>query len=93
MKNKPLTNEAGDVRPLTKADFMGMRPMRELDAAFIAQVEEAKRLRGRPQGRSKKVVSISLDLDILDALRASGSGWQTRVNTLLRAAVGLQPPV
>ncbi len=35
----------------------------------------------------KKVLSIRLDADVLDALRKSGKGWQTRVNDLLRQAV------
>jgi len=90
MKRKPLTNKAGDVRELTKEDFKLMRPMREVDPDFIVRFEEAKKRRGRPAGRSKAVVSISLDKDILAALRAGGAGWQSRVNDLLRAAVGLK---
>ncbi len=88
---KPLTNKAGDVRELTAEDFKLFRPIREIDAEFIARFEREKKLRGRPKGRSKKVVSISLDQDVLASLRASGAGWQTRVNDLLRAAVGLNP--
>ncbi|MBD5399728.1 MAG: BrnA antitoxin family protein [Treponema sp.] len=30
---------------------------------------------------------MRLDADVLDALRKSGKGWQTRVNDLLRQAV------
>ena len=36
--------------------------------------------RGRPAGRKKAVVSISLDNDVIAALRKSGSGWQTRLD-------------
>ena len=32
----------------------------------------------------KEVVSIRYDVDILDAFRASGDGWQTRMNDALR---------
>ena len=35
----------------------------------------------------KKVLSIRLDADVLDALRKTGKEWQTRVNDLLRQAV------
>ncbi|MCC7260142.1 MAG: BrnA antitoxin family protein [Alphaproteobacteria bacterium] len=66
-----------------------MRPMRELDPDFVAGFEQKKRKRGRPAGRNKAVVSISLDQDLLKQLRSSGSGWQSRVNALLRAAIGL----
>jgi uncharacterized protein (DUF4415 family) len=47
--------------------------------------------RGRPPGSvsasTKQAVKLRLDPDVLAALRASGTGWQTRVNAILRAAV------
>lgn len=96
-KLRSLTTRSGDVRDdLTVAELRGMRPLREVDPELLAriQAEQKKRGRGpgRPVGRLKKPVSISLDQDLLEALRKSGAGWQTRVNALLRAAVGLQPP-
>ena len=30
---------------------------------------------------------MRVDADVLDALKASGPGWQTRINDLLRDAV------
>ncbi|WP_082910670.1 BrnA antitoxin family protein [Magnetospirillum moscoviense] len=46
--------------------------------------------RGRPPKEApKKPVSIRLDPDLLEYFRASGPGWQTRVNDLLRQAAGL----
>ena len=45
----------------------------------------AKRSRGRPHADQPKVsTSIRLDADLLDALRATGRGWQSRVNSILR---------
>jgi uncharacterized protein (DUF4415 family) len=47
--------------------------------------------RGRPRGSvasaTKQAVKLRLDPDVLAALRASGAGWQTRVNAILREAV------
>ncbi len=47
--------------------------------------------RGRPPGSvsatAKQPVKLRLDPDLLAALRASGAGWQTRVNAILREAV------
>ena len=88
-KQKPLTNKAGDARELTRADIRQMRPMREVDPVFVAKWEAEQKRRGRPLGRHKNVVSVSLDKEVLAALRKSGSGWQTRVNALLQAALGL----
>ena len=30
---------------------------------------------------------MRVDADVLDAIKASGTGWQTRVNAVLREAV------
>jgi len=47
--------------------------------------------RGRPVGSvkadTKVAVKLRLDPDVVAALRASGRGWQTRVNDLLRERV------
>lgn len=72
----------------------------ELDGAFFAKAKPAvqvmgtatlealKRGRGRPAGsvaaQTKEKVNLRLDPDVLAALRATGRGWQTRVNDLLR---------
>lgn len=42
------------------------------------------RRRGPQKATTKVSTTIRLDADLLDALRATGEGWQTRVNTLVR---------
>ncbi len=53
----------------------------------------AGRRRGRPKGSkqevTKEAVKIRLDADVMAALRASGDGWQTRINDALRASLAL----
>jgi uncharacterized protein (DUF4415 family) len=50
----------------------------------------AARRRGRPRlDAPKEAVKIRLDADVLAALRASGEGWQTRINDALRASLAL----
>jgi uncharacterized protein (DUF4415 family) len=34
-------------------------------------------------------VTLYLDRDIVEALKADGSGWQTRANAALRKALGV----
>lgn len=47
-----------------------------------------QQMRGRPPVEVKRpMVSMRLDPDVLAHLRASGKGWQTRVNAVLRQAV------
>jgi uncharacterized protein (DUF4415 family) len=56
----------------------------------VARAAMAKRLRGRPKAAQTKVaVKLRLDPDIVAALRATGEGWQTRVNDALRAQLAL----
>lgn len=40
--------------------------------------------RGRPKGSLKSATTIRLDDDILDAFKATGKGWQTRINDALK---------
>ncbi|TAL78160.1 MAG: hypothetical protein EPN75_11215 [Beijerinckiaceae bacterium] len=44
----------------------------------------AKSIRRHGPLRKKEAVSIRIDIDVLEKLRASGDGWQSRVNDLLR---------
>ena len=45
---------------------------------------------GRPRGSAKTPVNVRLDNDILAALKSPESkGWQTRMNAVLREALGL----
>jgi uncharacterized protein (DUF4415 family) len=50
--------------------------------------EEIVRRRGRPVGSTaavrKAATTIRLDEDVLSAFKASGQGWQTRMNDALR---------
>jgi len=48
------------------------------------------KLRGRPKAATtKEPVKIRLDADVVQALRATGDGWQTRINDTLRASLQL----
>ena len=49
---------------------------------------KAMRPMGRPRiANPKAPLTMRIDADILEALRTSGQGWQTRVNAILREAV------
>jgi uncharacterized protein (DUF4415 family) len=46
--------------------------------------------RGRPKAAvTKQPVKLRFDPDVLEALRATGDGWQTRVNDMVRASLKL----
>lgn len=41
---------------------------------------------GRPAGSNKVPVTIRLDRDIVDRFKATGAGWQSRINEALKRA-------
>ena len=50
-----------------------------------AELSQFKRGRGRPLGSgTKEQVTLRLDAQILEQFRATGNGWQTRINDALR---------
>lgn len=66
----------------------------ELTAEWFQSADqyEAGKLvrRGRPPSdKSKKAISLRVDADVLERFRASGPGWQSRMNEALRKAAGL----
>jgi uncharacterized protein (DUF4415 family) len=53
-------------------------------------MESIRRTRGRPaMEKPRKVVSLRLDQDVIEKYRASGKGWQAKINADLRKASGL----
>jgi uncharacterized protein (DUF4415 family) len=49
-----------------------------------ADLSQFKPVRGRPLGSGKKAqVTLRLDAQILEKFKATGSGWQTRINDAL----------
>ena len=47
-------------------------------------LSQLRRVRGRNKSPTKEQVALRLDPDVLAAFRASGRGWQTRMNTVLK---------
>lgn len=60
-----------DERPLTREEMQ-------------TGIVQYRKRRGRPLGGDKESTTIRFDRDVLAAFRASGPGWQTRMNAALR---------
>jgi uncharacterized protein (DUF4415 family) len=58
----------------------------ELGEAFFAK---AVRGRGPQRNPTKRLISLRLDPEVIDRFRATGPGWQARMNDALRKAAGL----
>jgi len=60
-----------DALPLTDAQWAQVRPQLK---------------RGRPLGSgSKTQVTLRIDTEVLNKFKATGSGWQSRINEVLRS--------
>jgi uncharacterized protein (DUF4415 family) len=95
MSDKPdrtpptLPDDWDDNPEWTEEDFARARPADEVIGPEMA----AKLVRrpGRPpmaEGEKKEAVSIRLSPDVLAHFRATGEGWQTRIDEALRKVVG-----
>jgi uncharacterized protein (DUF4415 family) len=76
--------QAVDSPELSADELAGLRPMREAMPDLHAALTAARK---RGPERRKTAVSIRLDDDVLAKLRASGPGWQSRVNEAVRRMV------
>ena len=84
--NDALPDDFDDNPEWTEEDFARARPASEI---LPPHVVRALIRRGRPLGSNKQQVSLRIDKDILERFRATGPGWQTRINeTLKRAKIG-----
>ena len=61
-------------------------PALEGDFFEKADLFNGKKLvrRGRPTGSTKISTTIRFDADVIAALKATGKGWQTKANDVLR---------
>lgn len=70
---------------LTADDFARAKRGKDIPAHIRAAFPNAGK-RGRPAGSDKTPVTIRMDNDVLERWRATGPGWQTRINEFLRQA-------
>lgn len=72
----------------TAEDFARARPADEVHGELIAAAMVRKP--GRPVGyrkpNAKQAVTLRLDPEVIEALRATGPGWGSRANDALRKA-------
>ena len=71
----------------TAEDFKRARPAHEVLSPEILKAFPTTR---GPQAAAKKVpVSIRLTAEVVERFKADGPGWQSRIDAVLKKAVGL----
>ena len=90
---KPISMKAESIlgKPLAKRqqqtlDRLGARPESEIDYSDIPPLSE-EQLASAFRPKSKLLVAVRLDRDVLAWLKQYGSGYSTRINAILRAAM------
>jgi len=82
MNKKPNPELIDNDNPEWKAeDFDKAVPLSGLPKSLQSKL---RRVRGPNRLPTKKQTAIRFDEDVLAALRATGKGWQTRVNDVMR---------
>ncbi len=68
-------------------DFARARPAAEMTPPDLYRALVEQRRRGPQRAPTKEMVSVRLDRDLVERLRATGPGWQGRLNETLRKTV------
>ena len=80
-KSKPLTDAKGEVRELNAADMKRFGPAKDvLSGALLAKLK----VRGPQKTPTKERITIRLSPEVVQPFRATGEGWQTRVDAALK---------
>ncbi|HMN55327.1 MAG TPA: BrnA antitoxin family protein [Sphingopyxis sp.] len=74
-------------RPLTLTENVSLSPFGEAHPELASKL---RRARGKQKAPTKVSTTLRLDRDVLERFKASGPGWQSRMNDALRAAAGIQ---
>ena len=75
----PIIDDTGEVGDLSNVDAALFKPVSEMPASLQAK------LRGRPRAEvTKERITIRLSPEVVQSFRATGDGWQTRVDAALK---------
>lgn len=86
MRKQP-TRPDRDNPAWTDEDFKRAKPALDVLPPALAAVLPRRRGQRGPQRKpAKQLVSLRLERDVLARFRATGPGWQTRVNEALKKA-------
>jgi uncharacterized protein (DUF4415 family) len=73
--------DVSDSPEFTREDFAKARPFAEALPELAASIRKG---RGPNKAPTKKLVSLRLSGQVIDAYRAKGPGWQSRIDADLR---------
>ncbi len=87
MSKRKVSSQVDDNPAWGEAEFDRARPAEEVLPELFGTEAAAKMVkpRGRPKSANPKTpLKLRIDPDVVDAYKAQGEGWQTRMNDALR---------
>lgn len=97
-QEKLVRKKAEDIfnKPLLKTQWEALRrlkdlPNSEIDYSDIAPLTDAQ-LAAAFRPKSKQLIAVRLDRDVLEWLKGYGEGYSTRINHILRTVMALNRP-
>lgn len=93
MKKKRLTSKSGKVRELRGKDIRAMRPASEvLPSKLLDVLPKRKRGERGPQKEPTKIlISVRYSPEVVQYFKATGQGWQSRIDRVLKKYVNEHP--
>ena len=91
-KPAPLTDSDGEVRELTATDLRHFKPAAQAISPELLKVMGIKP-RGPQKAPTKQATTIRLSPDVMTAFKATGTGWQTRIDSALKDWLRTHPQV
>ena len=81
MKRAPLIDKEGEVRELTAEDLRHFKPAAEV---LPSALQKKLGVRGQQKAPTKERITIRLSSDVVQSFRATGDGWQGRIDAALK---------
>ena len=91
-KRAPLIDTDGEVRELTAADLRRLKPADQVLPPELLKTMGIKP-RGPQKAPTKQATTIRLSPDVMAACKATGAGWQTRIDAALKDWLRTHSPV
>lgn len=82
-KHSPLIDKDGKVRELSAEEMLLFKPAHEV-LPPVLQKTLGLRVRGPQKAPPKVSTAIRLSPEVIQAFRAGGDGWQTRIDVALK---------
>jgi uncharacterized protein (DUF4415 family) len=82
-RNTPVAWVDPDDAPELTDEFFERATPKIADRVVTPEVYASAARRGRPS-QNKQSTTVRFDIEVLNAFRATGKGWQTRMNDALR---------